>query len=308
MAFRLRYLAHDLEVPVGRFVIGRHAECQLSLDDPMVSRRHALLVMEPNGTAFVEDLGSRNGVFVNGARIGCMTGLASNDVVQIGSQRLSLVDDHGRFDAAARVPLRRVEPGSGTDGLEAIPEGDRAQAGRPLGAAPAPARPISGEYEMDAPTMGKAPFDGGVRPDRRVTSLSLIGGLADKALAVGRVEQATRILYRPLIDLLAQARDGALDEPGLAETAAVYATRLAQATGRGEWVDFVFQLYTSLCELVPAYLVDELYAVLRKSDAIDKNVLATYCEWLRGEASAFGPSERFVQQRIEGLERVGAQK
>ncbi len=34
MAFRLRYLAHDLELAVGDFVIGRSTECQLSVDDP----------------------------------------------------------------------------------------------------------------------------------------------------------------------------------------------------------------------------------------------------------------------------------
>ena len=45
MRFRLRYLHHDLELSEGQFVVGRSAGCQLSLDDPLVSRRHALLIV-----------------------------------------------------------------------------------------------------------------------------------------------------------------------------------------------------------------------------------------------------------------------
>ena len=41
--FRLRYRAHDIELLPGEFVIGRSEDCQLSLDDAMISRRHALL-------------------------------------------------------------------------------------------------------------------------------------------------------------------------------------------------------------------------------------------------------------------------
>ena len=232
MAFRLRYLAHDLEVPVGRFVIGRHAECQISLDDPMVSRRHALLVVEPDGTVFLEDLGARNGVIVNGDRVQGTTRLAVGDVVQIGGQRLTLGDDR------AGAPRREAR----SKALGSSPPGPRDDASPPPSADSRPKRRVSGQYEMDAPTMARGPIEPSARPDRRVSSLSLLGGVADKALSLGRAEQAARVLYRPLIEVLSQAREGAVDEPGLAEAAAVYATRLARATGRGEWVDFVFEL------------------------------------------------------------------
>src|SRR3954447_7652111 len=89
MAVRLRYLAHDLEVPTGQFLIGRTPECQLSLDDPLVSRRHAILEIQPDGV-FVQDLGSRNGVFVNGERAEIRTRLNEGDVIRIGSQDLVL--------------------------------------------------------------------------------------------------------------------------------------------------------------------------------------------------------------------------
>src|SRR4051812_26720050 len=89
MAVRLRYLAHDLEVPMGQFLIGRTPDCQLSLDDPLVSRRHAILILQTDGV-FVEDLGSRNGVFINGVKAECRTRLNEGDIVRIGTQELAL--------------------------------------------------------------------------------------------------------------------------------------------------------------------------------------------------------------------------
>ena len=68
MRFRLRYQHHDLALGDGQFVVGRSAGCQLSLDDPLVSRRHAMLVVAQDAVT-VEDLESRNGVLVTGTRI-----------------------------------------------------------------------------------------------------------------------------------------------------------------------------------------------------------------------------------------------
>ena len=49
-------------------VIGRGAECDVVIKDPKASRRHCQLTRKES--AFVlEDLGSRNGTFVNGERI-----------------------------------------------------------------------------------------------------------------------------------------------------------------------------------------------------------------------------------------------
>ena len=67
MGYRLRYLQNELELREGEFAIGRSVECQLSLDDPLVSRRHAVLKLE-RGDVVVQDLGSRNGVLVNGQK------------------------------------------------------------------------------------------------------------------------------------------------------------------------------------------------------------------------------------------------
>ena len=59
-----------LQVPVKRspFVIGRLNECDLTLADKRISRRHAQLLLERGGFA-IEDLGSRHGTLVNGETV-----------------------------------------------------------------------------------------------------------------------------------------------------------------------------------------------------------------------------------------------
>ena len=113
MRFRLRYLQHDLELNEGTFAVGRNASCQLSLDDPLVSRRHALFEVS-NGQVSVEDLNSRNGVIVNGHRIEGKVSLNVGDRILIGSQELThsypspehilpLVIEHATLSASPAV-------------------------------------------------------------------------------------------------------------------------------------------------------------------------------------------------------------
>ena len=52
MPFRLRHLQHNLELNQGEFFIGRSAECQLALDDPLVSREHAKILVEGDKRLF----------------------------------------------------------------------------------------------------------------------------------------------------------------------------------------------------------------------------------------------------------------
>ena len=85
MKHSLRFNDHDIDLPEGEFVIGRAATCQLSLDDPLVSRNHATLSVSAESVV-VADLNSRNGVRVNGDRIETKRTLVHGDRISIGSQ------------------------------------------------------------------------------------------------------------------------------------------------------------------------------------------------------------------------------
>src|ERR1700693_1549560 len=114
MAFRLRYLQHDLELNEGQFAVGRNATCQLSLDDPLVSRRHALLTVTSDGVT-IEDLQSRNGVLVNGKRIAGRIDIQVGDRILIGAQELTLLQgkavsrDHQPTTGNAKMTLPKME-------------------------------------------------------------------------------------------------------------------------------------------------------------------------------------------------------
>jgi pSer/pThr/pTyr-binding forkhead associated (FHA) protein len=65
-------------------VIGRGGTCDVRLDDPLVSRRHAVVLRSSDGT-FIEDLNSSNGLFLNGDRCLRTLALRAGDVIQLGA-------------------------------------------------------------------------------------------------------------------------------------------------------------------------------------------------------------------------------
>jgi len=79
--------------PVGQvLVIGRAPDCDVVLDFPMVSARHAS-IEHIDGGWLVRDLGSTNGTFVAGRRITDAVEVRSGDVIALGSYRLTLATD-----------------------------------------------------------------------------------------------------------------------------------------------------------------------------------------------------------------------
>jgi pSer/pThr/pTyr-binding forkhead associated (FHA) protein len=58
----------DIILERGGMVVGRHPACDTRLDFPRVSRHHCFLTLE-DGELIVKDLGSTNGIRVNGLRV-----------------------------------------------------------------------------------------------------------------------------------------------------------------------------------------------------------------------------------------------
>ena len=69
-------------------VLGRSRDCDVVLDDANVSRRHAE-VRPSGGSWIVNDLGSTNGIKVNGRRVDGPQSLKPGDVIEIGTSRVT---------------------------------------------------------------------------------------------------------------------------------------------------------------------------------------------------------------------------
>jgi DNA-directed RNA polymerase subunit RPC12/RpoP len=85
--------------------IGRSLAADVRLDDPTVSRRHALVVRHPEGVRLLDDR-SLNGVFVNDARVESKI-LKDGDEIIIGRYRLTMIsvgpEQAGHVPAADRA-------------------------------------------------------------------------------------------------------------------------------------------------------------------------------------------------------------
>jgi pSer/pThr/pTyr-binding forkhead associated (FHA) protein len=92
-------------------VVGRAADVEIPVDDAGASRRHCRVRIEGQFWV-VEDLGSRNGTYVNGKRAEGVVPLREGDVIRIGTVEMIF-----RGDAAGRdggsvpvAPVAKVAP------------------------------------------------------------------------------------------------------------------------------------------------------------------------------------------------------
>jgi hypothetical protein len=74
-------------LPAGGATIGRSHACEIVIDDPGVSRRHAAIARGRDGWV-LDDLGSTNGSSVNGAPVDGSRALAHGDEIELGSATL----------------------------------------------------------------------------------------------------------------------------------------------------------------------------------------------------------------------------
>ena len=74
--------------------IGRSRSADILLDDPTVSRRHAVVVQTPEGELRVLDDRSLNGIYVNDERVE-WSAVADGDEIQVGRYCLHVIESAG---------------------------------------------------------------------------------------------------------------------------------------------------------------------------------------------------------------------
>lgn len=83
----LLWRGETLPLREGESVLGRDEGATVFLDEASVSRRHARITVTGR-SAVIEDLDSRNGTFVRGARVDGLVPLEDGDAIRLGWARL----------------------------------------------------------------------------------------------------------------------------------------------------------------------------------------------------------------------------
>jgi DNA-binding winged helix-turn-helix (wHTH) protein len=88
-SLRLKWANGRITLGEGEHVLGRDPDLEVFLNFPGVSRRHALITIS-DGSASIQDLGSKNGTFVRDERVNGSRPLGDHDIIGIGSVKLTL--------------------------------------------------------------------------------------------------------------------------------------------------------------------------------------------------------------------------
>jgi FHA domain len=89
ISFLLKWANGRVRLDEGAHILGREPDVEILLDFPGVSRRHALITIS-EGSATIEDLGSKNGTFVGEERVDGRRSLGDGDLISVGPVKLTL--------------------------------------------------------------------------------------------------------------------------------------------------------------------------------------------------------------------------
>jgi len=106
-------LVAELNLKVGRAIIGRTPDNDLQIRSKFISRHHAQIVTDRRHSV-VEDLNSTNGVFIRSKRVKHHE-LADGDVIQLGEHKLLYRDMRGMMAHVHEHELDADEPDDDDD-------------------------------------------------------------------------------------------------------------------------------------------------------------------------------------------------
>ncbi len=263
MRFRLRLFLYEVDLSGPEVTLGRSPECDITVEDPLVSRHHARLLVEAD-RVLLENLGSRNGVRVNGERVQGPVVLQHGDRIRVGAQEVVLVEESGNRPQLESVS--RVEPGGMPE--PGIPN-DRAALADGVG------RPVTSRFQL-CNRCGSAVPDGSLScphcgaqrlaQEETVTSmqpqstwrLKLVGEVLERALQRERWDEMAQVLRMVADDMEERVAAGEVFDSGQVEIVAHYAVRLAIQEHRVDWLRWIASLYDRQQMMLPSRVVQQI--------------------------------------------------
>lgn len=215
-------------MPQGDTVIGRSATCHVTIEDPLVSRQHARLHIVGD-QATVEDLGSRNGLLVNGRPIQGSYALTDGDRIRIGTQEFVF--------CTVAAPRRSTGPGTRATGFMCHCAACGVAYAAELDACPS----CGSQSRLEEDTIS-----GVVSGSDRNWTLELLVEVLDRALSLERWDDVERMLRRARANIEERMAAGKeITRPEL-DHLAPSAARLALHKQEAEWAGWLLGVYATL--------------------------------------------------------------
>jgi pSer/pThr/pTyr-binding forkhead associated (FHA) protein len=285
---KLRYRQCLITLRAGKLYLGRSPECELAISDPAVSRRHARVWVSATQVV-IEDLGSQNGVYVNGERIHGPSELKAGDVIRICTHELELVDMDLQPPSEPEPNRYRITADTFTGAQKAtLVEEVNTGTSRPP-----PAQRVNMRIEPRTPRPSSNP-PGSDSLAKAVVTL-------DEALNAGDLSEAERrlgpILMR-LHELLLEEHPSGLE---LAEHVVVSAARLSGEMRNAAFMNYAVTLYQLLNRPLPEPAVNVIHVLVQAGLYPNMLALESYVAKITAHTARFDETELFL---LDSLRRV----
>ncbi len=277
--FRLRFLLQEFDLVGPEVVLGRSPDCHITIEDPLISRRHAKITIG-DGAATVTDLGSRNGVRVNGRQIDGDAEIKDGDRIRLGTQELLFSVVRQKDRPARPTGYMRVCHACGTP----FPEGS-------------PSCPHCG-----APALEEEDTVSGMMVEsRRNWTFQLLGEVIERALSTGRAAEADRLMRRAAKEVDDRLAAGERLDADHISMIASFAVRLARLLGGSEWVAWALTLHRRQGRMLADEVIDRLEELDLGATPDVTAVLTSFVTWFRSQPPP-APSPDLT--RLERLEQL----
>lgn len=277
--FRLRFLLQEFDLVGPEVVLGRSPDCHITIEDPLISRRHARIAIREEH-AFVSDLGSRNGVRINGRQIDGETELKDGDRVRLGTQELL-------FSAVSR----RERPARPTGYMRVCHSC----------ATPYPEGSLSCPH-CGAPALEEEDTVSGMMMEpRRNWTFQLLGEVIERALSTGRAAEADRLMRRAAKEVDDRLAAGERLDSEHVSMISSFAVRLARLLGGSEWVAWALTLHRRQGRMLADEVIDRLEELDLSALPDVPEVLDSYVAWYKTQPPASPTHDLSRLARLEHL-------
>lgn len=265
--FRIKFLFQEMDLAPGEFLVGRSPSCNLTLEDPLVSRKH-LRITVTGDAAVLDDLGSRNGTLVNSQPVFDGYRLRHRDRIRAGSHEMVFIEERffhsrpqrptGSFIGcpACGMPLPSGSGSCPRCGGLLVPDRHCPSCSSPVRAGDAFCSTCGARIADREDTTIPVELGGASAG----WTAGLVGEVIEKAIDAGRHEQAAGLLQDKIADFERRSGRGIVDLGRLMEISG-HALRLAGAARDAGHIAWVVGQWSRVGAPLPLAIMDQLLEV-----------------------------------------------